>query len=136
MRTVDDYDAPFDPNWSLARLSRATLARLGREYLLRGHLQDRVGLPLVAQKYGGNAYRDFSIGEWMSASPLYSKRMQRALGFEGDDVGTVFKNMQIEIGAPPQFMDFQFRPLFLIIPENHLSPSQKCWKKICVQVTR
>ena len=109
MRTVDDYDAPFDPNWSLARLSRATLARLGREYLLNGHLQDRVGLPLVAQKYGGNAYRDFSIGEWMSASPLYSKRMQRALGFEGDDVGTVFKNMQIEIGAPPQFMDFQFR---------------------------
>ncbi|MCH2185151.1 hypothetical protein MK280_04695 [Myxococcota bacterium] len=109
MRTVDDYEATFDPNWSLARFSRATLARLGREYLLSGHLQDRVGLPLVAQQYGGNAYRDFSIGEWMSASPIYSKRMQRALGFEGDDVGTVFKNMQIEIGAPPQFMDFQFR---------------------------
>ncbi|MDG2048657.1 MAG: hypothetical protein P8M78_00710 [Myxococcota bacterium] len=109
MRTRDAYEEPFDPSWNLARLSRATLSRLGREYLLSGHLQDRVGLPLVAQQYGGNAYRDFSIGEWMSASPVYSKRMQRALGFEGDDVGTVFKNMQIEIGAPPQFMDFQFR---------------------------
>ena len=24
-------------------------------------------------------------------------------------VDTVFKNLQIEVGAPPQFMDFQFR---------------------------
>jgi hypothetical protein len=35
--------------------------------------------------------------------------MQRALGFEGHDVGTVFKNLQLDIGAPHQFMDFQFR---------------------------
>jgi hypothetical protein len=45
----------------------------------------------------------------MAASPIYSKRMQRALGFEGNEVGTVFKNLQLEIGAPQQFMDFQFR---------------------------
>ena len=109
MRQRDDYAQAFEPELTLASFSRATLARLGREYLLNGHLQDRVGLPLVAQRFGGNAYVDFSIAEWMSASPIYSKRMQRALGFEGDDVGTVFKNMQIEIGAPPQFMDFQFR---------------------------
>jgi len=31
------------------------------------------------------------------------------MGFEGEDVGTVFKNLQLDIGAPPQFMDFQFR---------------------------
>ena len=109
MRQRDDYAQAFEPELTLASFSRAALARLGREYLLNGHLQDRVGLPLVAQRFGGNAYVDFSIAEWMSASPIYSKRMQRALGFEGDDVGTVFKNMQIEIGAPPQFMDFQFR---------------------------
>jgi hypothetical protein len=35
--------------------------------------------------------------------------MQRALGFEGHSVETVFKNLQFEIGAPQQFMDFQFR---------------------------
>ena len=34
--------------------------------------------------------------------------MQRALQFEGDDVITIFKGMQLEIGAPPQFMDFRF----------------------------
>jgi hypothetical protein len=105
----NDYSGPFDPDLGLADFSRQALAHLGREYLLNGHLQDRVGLPLVAKSFGGDAYVDFSIEEWMAASPIYSKRMQRAMGFEGNDVGTVFKNLQLDIGAPHQFMDFQFR---------------------------
>ena len=104
-----DYSGSFDPDASLACFSRQTLARLGREYLLCGHLQDRVGLPLVAKHAGGDAYVQLAIDEWMAASPVYSLRMQRALGFEGHDVGTVFKNLQLDIGAPHQFMDFQFR---------------------------
>ncbi len=63
----------------------------------------------MIQRFGAEAQVQFSIDEWMSASPIYSKRMQRALNFEGSDVATVFKNLKIEIGAPPQFMDFQFR---------------------------
>lgn len=104
-----DYTEAFDPKLTLADFSRQALAHLGREYLLNGHLQDRVGLPLVAKRFGGDAYVQFSIGEWMSASPIYSERMQRAMGFVGDDVETVFKNLQLDIGAPHQFMDFQFR---------------------------
>jgi hypothetical protein len=106
---LDDYSGPFDPEIGLADFSRQTLAHLGREYLLNGHLQDRVGLPLVAARVGGDAYVHFAIEEWMGASPIYSLRMQRAMGFEGHEVGTVFKNLQLEIGAPQQFMDFQFR---------------------------
>ena len=34
--------------------------------------------------------------------------MQRALRFEGDDVVTIFKGLQLDIGAPPQFMDFRY----------------------------
>ncbi len=109
MALRDDYAGPFDPDLQLAGLSRGMLARLGREYLLIGHLLDRVGQPLVAMEFGVEAYRRSAIEEWMAASPVYSKRMQRALGFEGSDVGTVFKNLQLEIGAPQQFMDFQFR---------------------------
>jgi hypothetical protein len=105
----NDYSGAFDPELSLSGFSRQALAKLGREYLLAGHLQDRVGLPLVIQHGGGNAYAQLAIDEWMSASPLYSKRMQRAMNFEGADVGTVFKNLQLDIGAPHQFMDFQFR---------------------------
>ena len=108
MPLLNDYSGPFNPATTLAQFSRQALARLGREYLLNGHLQDRVGLPLVAKRFGGEAYVDFSIEEWMAASPIYSARMQRAMGFEGRDVSTVFKNLQLDIGAPHQFMDFQF----------------------------
>ena len=84
----DDYTGAFDPNVGLGSFSRQTLAHLGREFLLNGHLQDRVGLPLVAKQFGGDAYVQFSIEEWMGASPIYSKRMQRAMKFEGSDVAT------------------------------------------------
>ena len=109
MTLREDYAGAFSPDVGLADFSRQALAHLGREYLLNGHLQDRVGLPLVAKHFGADGYVQFSIEEWMAASPIYSLRMQRALGFEGHDVGTVFKNLQLEIGAPQQFMDFRFR---------------------------
>ncbi|MCP5068711.1 MAG: hypothetical protein GY946_19285 [bacterium] len=104
-----DYSGRFDPDLSLADFSRQALADLGREYLLNGHLQDRVGLPLVAKHSGGKSYFHCAVEEWMGASPIYTLRMQKVLGFEGRDVGTVFKNLQLDIGAPQQFMDFQFR---------------------------
>ncbi len=103
------YAEEFDSEVGLADFSRQALAHLGSEYLLLGHLVDRVGMPLVMRRFDQDAQVQFSIDEWMGASPIYSKRMQRALGFEGDDVATVFKNLQLDIGAPPQFMDFQFR---------------------------
>jgi hypothetical protein len=94
---------------ALAKRSRQELCILGREYLLIGHLQDRVGLPKAIQLLGEEAQVQLAIDEWMGASPIYSLRMQQVLGFEGNDVGTVFRNLQLDIGAPPQFMDFQFR---------------------------
>jgi hypothetical protein len=93
---------------ALEALSRAELAALGREYLLAGHLMDRAGMPHVIFEFGRDAMRDIAIEEWMGASPVYTRRMRRALGFEGDDVATIFKGMQFDIGAPHQFMDFRF----------------------------
>lgn len=105
----DDYSGPFDPDLRLNDFSRQALADLGREYLLNGHLQDRVGLPEVMGQFGDDAMTQIAIEEWMSASPLYSKRTQRALNFAGSDVSTIFKNIQLDIGAAHQFMDFRFR---------------------------
>ncbi len=105
----DSYEGAFDPDLTLADFSRQMLSTLGREYFLLGHLIDRIGIPLIVQRYGQEDQVRFSIEEWMGASPIYSLRMQRAMGFEGNSVETVFKNLQMEIGAPPQFMDFQFR---------------------------
>ena len=105
----DRYDGPFDPELRLEDFSRQTLADLGREYLLMGHLSGTCASPLVMQGFGPEASTEISIEQWMGASPIYSERMQQALGFEGTTVETAFKNLQIEVGAPPQFMDFQFR---------------------------
>ncbi len=92
----------------LAELDQAELAVLVPELLLAGHLIDRAGMPHLIGAFGRDVMRDIAIDEWMGASPVYSKRMQRALGFEGDSVDTIFKNIQIDIGSPPQFMDFRF----------------------------
>jgi hypothetical protein len=94
---------------ALEDLTRAELAALAREYLLAGHLIDRAGMPFIVAEFGREAMRDVAIEEWMSASPVYTRRMRAALGWEGDDVASIFKGMQFDIGAPHQFMDFRFR---------------------------
>ncbi|MCU0271565.1 MAG: hypothetical protein MUF83_23390 [Acidimicrobiales bacterium] len=88
---------------------RDQLAVLCREYLLAGHLIDRAGMPHLVGDYGREPMRDIAIDEWMGASPVYTRRMQRALGYEGDDVETIFKGLQLDVGSPPQFMDFRMR---------------------------
>jgi hypothetical protein len=91
-----------------AELPQPTLATLVPELLLCGHLIDRAGMPHVLGLLGSDGVRDLSIDEWMGASPIYTKRMRAALGYSGDDVETIFKGLQLDIGAPPQFMDFRY----------------------------
>ncbi|MDT4942162.1 MAG: hypothetical protein QOJ34_2251 [Pseudonocardiales bacterium] len=91
-----------------AALTRAQLAVLVPELLLAGHLIDRAGLPHVLVALGPDGMRDVAIEEWRGASPVYTRRMQQALGFPGDDVVTIFKGLQLDIGAPPEFMDFRY----------------------------
>ena len=100
-RTVDDLD-------------HDELATLVREHLLAGHLIDRAGMPTVIP-HGLDVMRDIAIDEWMGASPVYTKRMQRLLNFVGDTVETVFKGMQLDVGAPPEFLDFRYT----VIDDHH-----------------
>lgn len=91
-----------------AQLSREQLAVLVPELLLIGHLIDRSGMAWCISAFGREAMTEIAIEEWAGASPIYTRRMQRALGFEGNDVPTIFKGLQLDIGAPPQFMDFRY----------------------------
>jgi hypothetical protein len=93
----------------LADLDHDALAVLGREWLLHGHLQDRVGMALVMETVDREEMQQVAIEEWMAASPVYSRRMQRAMRFGGEAVDTICKNLQLDIGAPHEFMDFRFR---------------------------
>jgi hypothetical protein len=92
----------------LADLTRAELARIVPELLLCGHLIDRAGMPHLLGAFGLPGMRDIAIEEWKGASPHYTMRMQRALGYEGQGVVTIFKGLQLDVGAPPQFLDFRF----------------------------
>ncbi len=90
-------------------LSREELARLVPEYLLEGHLIDRAGMPYLISSYGRDTMAAIAIDEWMGASPIYTKRMQRTLGYEDDSVETMFKGLHFDIGSPPQFLDFRLK---------------------------
>jgi hypothetical protein len=91
-----------------AKLSRQELAVLVPELLLIGHMIDRSGMAWCIQEFGREEMVQIAIEEWAGASPIYTKRMQRALSYQGNDVPTIFKGLQLDIGAPPQFMDFRY----------------------------
>ncbi|MFI1460670.1 hypothetical protein [Nocardia carnea] len=90
-------------------LSREALAALVPELLLCGQLIDRSGMAHCISAFGREGMAEVAIEEWQLSSPIYTRRMQQALGYTGDDIVTIFKGLQLDIGAPPQFMDFRFR---------------------------
>jgi hypothetical protein len=91
-----------------ADLTREELTRLVPELLLIGQLIDRSGMAWCIRPFGREGMQQIAIEQWAGCSPVYTKRMQKALKFEGDDVITIFKGLQLDIGAPPQFMDFRY----------------------------
>jgi hypothetical protein len=91
-----------------AGLSREQLAVLVPELLLIGQMIDRSGMAWCVKEFGHPEMLQIAIEEWMGSSPIYTNRMQKALRYEGDDVITIFKGLQLDIGAPPQFMDFRY----------------------------
>jgi hypothetical protein len=95
-------------NSRYAALTRDELATLLPELLLVGQLIDRSGMAWCISEFGREEMLQIAIEEWMAASPIYTKRMQKALKYEGVDVITIFKGLQLDIGAPPQFMDFRY----------------------------
>ena len=112
---MDDYRGPFDPEFRIDRLSRRALAVLAREYQLAAHLQDRAGIPHVLGAYGAEAMRAVAIEEWMGASPIYTERIRKAFGIEGDDVAAIFKSLQLDPGFVHQYMDVRYE----VVDEKH-----------------
>lgn len=95
-----------------ADLTREQLAVLVPELLLVGQLIDRSGMAWCISAFGREEMARIAIEEWAGSSPIYTRRMQQALGYAPapgqGDVVTIFKGLQLDIGAPPQFMDFRY----------------------------
>ncbi|NMO02140.1 hypothetical protein HH308_13060 [Gordonia sp. TBRC 11910] len=94
---------------SYADLSKDQLATIIPELLLSGQLIDRSGMAHLIGAFGREVMAQIAIEEWMAASPVYTHRMRSALGIDGDGVADMFKCLQLDIGAPPQFMDFRYQ---------------------------
>ncbi len=106
-------------------LSREQLAVLVPELLLIGQLIDRSGMAWCISAFGREEMAQIAIEEWSASSPIYTRRMQKALGYAPitpgtGDVITIFKGLQLDIGAPPQFMDFRYTVHDLWHGEFHL----------------
>ena len=96
-----------------AELTRDQLATLVPELLLIGQLIDRSGMAWCISAFGREEMAQVAVEEWAASSPVYTRRMQQALGYAPErpghgDVVTIFKGLQLDIGAPPQFMDFRY----------------------------
>lgn len=93
----------------LSHLSREQLARLGREYMAAAQFNSRTGYAALRINHGDESYKTAAIDNWMAASPIYTRRMQKAMGFSGsDDVATIFKGLQLECGFAHQYFDVHF----------------------------
>src|SRR5579871_31294 len=77
--------------------------------MITAQVNDRTGLAAVRLDARGLDYTTIAIEEWMGASPIYTRRMQRAFGFAGgDDVATIFKGLQLDCGFAHQYMDVRY----------------------------
>ena len=79
------------------------------ELLLIGQMIDRSGMAWCIKEFGHprRCCRSRSRSGWGPARSTPSG-CRRRCNYEGDDVITIFKGLQLDIGAPPQFMDFRY----------------------------
>lgn len=94
---------------TLEDFSRAQLAQLAREYMVASQFNSRTGYAALRMNHGDAAYKDIAIDNWLAASPIYTQRMQHAMGFAGgSDVATIFKGLQLDCGLTHQYFDAHF----------------------------
>ncbi|HTF32805.1 MAG TPA: hypothetical protein VK714_03775 [Myxococcota bacterium] len=87
-------------------LPRAVLLPVALETMHVGHLLDRALMPqVVIATKSVAAVEEVAILEWMGASPVYTARMRRLMGIEGDGVDAIMKALQLDVGFPHQYMD-------------------------------
>jgi hypothetical protein len=101
---------------TLDDLDRPTLVRMAYEYMLFGMLATRAMLPNVILVGGDmDMLNDVAIDEWMGASPVYTARMRRLMGIEGDGIEAIMKALQLDVGFVHGYMDVAYK----LIDERH-----------------
>jgi hypothetical protein len=95
---------------ALEELSRTELVPVAFDAMLSGMIVTRAMLPQVVMAGGDlDLMNEIAIEEWMGASPVYTARMKRLMGIEGDDVNTIIKALQLDVGFVHQYMDVVYK---------------------------
>ena len=76
--------------------------------MLANHIHDRSALLPVTLKFGMDVQTQIACDEWMSTSPIYNHRNRQFLKIEGDDVSVALKGLQVDIGAPHNYLNFHY----------------------------
>jgi len=105
---MKDYSGAFDPDFRIDQLDHGVLAWYGREVMLANHIHDRAIMPQLALNYGMAAQTRAACDEWMGSSPIYNRRNRELQNIGGDNVETIFKAFQLDIGAPHTFLQFHW----------------------------
>ena len=101
---------------TLDALPRGELVPVALDTMLAGMIVTRALLPQVALATGDlDAMNDVAIDEWMGASPVYTGRMRRLMGIEGDRVDAIMKALQLDVGFVHQYMDVGYK----IVDDDH-----------------
>ncbi len=95
---------------SLEQLPRDQLLAVAHEYMLVAMLANQATLPQTIAAGGTlDDLNQVAIDLWMGASPAYTSRMRRLMGIEGDDVPTIMKALQLDVGFVHQYMDVHYQ---------------------------
>lgn len=121
--SMTDYSGKFRPDLELENFTHHLLAGYGREIMLSNHIHDRAALLQVTLKYGTEAQTAVACDEWMGSSPIYNARNRALLNMQSEDVATVFKCLQVDIGAPHNFLEFHYE---VISPEEGFFWTTSC----------
>ena len=95
---------------TLDGLPRDRLLAVVHEYMLLGMLSNQATLPQTI--VAGGTFDDLNqvaIDLWMGASPVYTHRMRRLMGIEGDDVPAIMKALQLDVGFVHQYMHVHYQ---------------------------
>ena len=94
----------------IEELARDRLLALTYEHMLLGMLSNQATLPQTIVAGGSfDDLNEVAIDLWMGASPIYTHRMRKLMGIEGDDVPAIMKALQLDVGFVHQYMNVQYQ---------------------------
>jgi len=106
MEEMQDYSGPLRPDLKMEDFSKEALVRL---WQAAGKLYvglDGLWYSLIRERYGEDTARELDRELWRREAPLEVRRNREAMNIWGDDVESVLKFLQVDIGGGAIFPEF------------------------------